>query len=183
MNPTQLQQLLQETDGQYGAIILPDGVMRRLLIPAATPGPSIGPSPMSLPTPGGGLGLRMEPIDETLEDNWYQTGTATTYGIAGMLDAPNADKVVLYIVSTLTQAVTIQTVGSYVDQPGNLANLIAIGSTFSQGAGSTAQSINSIEIILDQIWHPFLGITVTTGAAAITAGKLVVIARGQRWVS
>lgn len=169
----------QPSPEDMAVLILPGGVVRRILMPGA----GLPPGPISPGLSEAPLGLRMVPIEETLEDNWLHTGTSTTYGIKSMVNALGADKLILYVISTLDQAVTIQTVGSYIDQPSNTANLINIGSSFSQGAGSSAQSINSIEIYLNQVWHPYLGITVATGSTGPSSGILTVLARGQRWVS
>jgi len=164
--------------GEKKLIVCPCGPDGKPDLPALPVGTAV-----PLPNQAVSVGRTLMPIIETLTASGFRpVGTNTTQGIGKMLDAVGADKIVVYIVSTLDQAVTIQLVGSYIDSPGNTQHLIALGSSFSQGIGSTAQSVNSIELVLDEVWHPYIGITVLTGGTAPTVGTLQVLARGQRWI-
>lgn len=171
-------------DGQKKLVVCPCGPDGKPDIPAI---PTQSTLPIEMPgipsSPALPSFMVLVPIQKELTSrNFRPVGTSTTQGIADMVDTQGADKIVLYVLSTMDQAVTIQLVGAYQNVPGNTANLINIGSSFSQGVGNTTQSINAIELVLDEIWHPYLGITVATGGTAPTVGALQVFARGQRWV-
>lgn len=102
--------------------------------------------------------------------------TSTTYYPCGAVDASQADKVTIYVSSSLNQAVTIQLLGNSEDAGRSSGQWLTVGASQSIGVGSTAMTKLALTVNLQDFWHRFFSVSVATGGTAPTAGNLTVMA-------
>lgn len=99
---------------------------------------------------------------------------STTYALEELAEGDNADRLTIYISSSLNQDVVIQPVGQVSGQPS-----AATTETFDIAGSITVASgvPRSVTIRSDVYAHSFYGATLTTGGTAPTAGDITVVAR------
>ena len=165
---------LMDKDGRRVMVVYPPGEKPPVGF-TPLPAPLL---PVSGPLPAGVReAFVLEPINELLaEISPYEN--STTYYCSKLLDAKLASKVVIVLLNTTGDALTVQMVGHTVDSPSDINGLINIGGT--QTLPSTNLPL-ALGLNLDSDWMPYLGVTVLTDASAPSAGRVVVRAVGQRW--
>lgn len=101
------------------------------------------------------------------------SAASTEYPLDAMAETGLADRVSFYLNSNANQALTAQVVGHGTDSPRDLNGLLDVGGSVSLPAttGRIAMTVN-----LDDNWHPWYGITLTTGTTAPTSGRVRVVA-------
>lgn len=109
---------------------------------------------------------------------WVPGVINTTYGLQALVDATNADQVVVYVRHTGDQTITIQPVGHHSDAPQDLNGLITIDNSTDLTDGSSAMQSKAINFNIPAggIWHHYLGVTIAIGAALFGAGSVEVYA-------
>ncbi len=124
-----------------------------------------------------GPGYRNTVVD--LEPPQVLGAAATEYAMRTMVDAQSADQIGIYVRTSLNQAVAIQAVGADFNAAGNLSAIVNVGSSQTLAAGSAAMQLLAVvfNFFANSEWHPYVGITVTTGGTAPTSGVLVAEAR------
>lgn len=120
----------------------------------------------------------LQPIDELLAQIAPFAAT-TTYYLDTLLDSRLSAKVLLVVTDSTGVATTVQVVGHTQDNPSDVNGLVNIGSTQTLSANSKL----GLGIDLTTDWYPYLGVTVLSGAAPATTGRVVVRAYGQRWMN
>ena len=143
-------------------------------IPIPLPVTIVGGQPGLLP-----VGYVLESIADILARDMPCRAATTTYYVDNLMDARLAQKVLLILVNTGNQAVTVQVVGHSGNSPSDVNGLVNLGSTYSLAANGGKLGFG---ISLETSWYPWLGVTVLTGASPLTAGTVQVMAYGQRWV-
>ena len=158
----------------------PDGQpVERLdgLFPQISLGQGLLPTPPSLIP----VALEIEKEDIPFPDLPIPRDANTTYYLSKMVDTLKCMNVVFEITSTLNQAVTVQVVGHSGNSPDDAIGLVNIEAGQTLNAGSSAMTKLGLGIDLEVNWYPFLGLTIATGAAAPTAGRIGVRALVRRW--
>lgn len=109
---------------------------------------------------------------------WVPGVVSTTYGLQAMVDALDADQVVIYIRHTGDKTITVQPVGHHSDAPQDLNGLITIDNSTDLTDGSTAMQSKAINFNLTAggVWHHFLGVTIAIGTALFGSGSVEVYA-------
>ena len=116
----------------------------------------------------------------TLADNvpFGRFASATTeYGLDRLAPTEQADKVAIWITSTLNQAVTLQVIGNEADSGTDLTDPEDIEVAALLASGATTAQRMMFTVNTRDYWVPFAGLTVLTGATAPTAGRLTVTVR------
>lgn len=98
---------------------------------------------------------------------------STSYGLTYMAQSGFADKVTFRVQGSLNQDVTIQVVASDSDTPRDLNQLLTVGAGVTLPDGSTATQTIGMTVNLEDNWWPWVGLILTTGATAPTAGQLL----------
>jgi hypothetical protein len=88
------------------------------------------------------------------------------------VDWRTGNRLCLYIVNTMDQAVTVQAFGNKVNASTNIA-LIDVPKVLP--IGNVTTQVLSIVLNGDDLWHPFIGVQITT-LVAPTVGSLVITA-------
>ena len=164
--------LILKKDGQE-PIIVPIKVGGDGEIPIPLPVTIVGGEPGPFP-----VGFVLESIDESLTDNMPCRDINTTYYIDKLLDARLAHLVLLIVINSGDQAVTVQVVGHVSNSPRDTNGLHNIGGTVSVAALDR----HGFAVVREDYPYPWLGVTVATGASALTSGLVQVLATGDHWV-
>jgi hypothetical protein len=140
----------------------------QILLPA--PAPTNGQrQEVIVKTVGGGLEFR-GPVK--VFPSRLLTEASTTYRPDTLLDCRRARRVVFIVRNSTDQNLTVQLIA---DSGNNPYARITIGS------GQTASSNDDMALIpvLDDYWHPWIGVTVATGGIAPTSGQVEVLGYTQ----
>ena len=125
-----------------------------------------------IPSMGRGL---VTPAYTKLFDNTALPDASTTYYPSGLVSCKDAERVIIVCRSTCDQALTIQTIGCETQQAD--AN-----NSFDMEASQTLSATSSIALLLArEVWMPYIGVSVTTGSTAPTAGSLNAWVIVQKW--
>lgn len=101
---------------------------------------------------------------------------STDYGLSTMMHVLDADKVAFRVTGTFNQAVDIQVVAGDQNMPRDLDQLVSIDAAVSLPVGSTTTAIIGLTLNLNDNWWPWVGLMLTTGATAPTAGRVTAVA-------
>lgn len=106
---------------------------------------------------------------------------STTYFLPAMVDLSQALDAVFFVYSTGDQDVTVQVVGHHRDGPQEsnaLVNLEDAAVTLPDG--SSAAQIISLPINLLELWHPYLGLSITT-TTGFSSGSITAICKVREY--
>ena len=165
--------LIVKRDGQEPVIVPVKVSGEGAAIPIPLPVTIVGGEPGPMP-----VGFVLESIDESLTDNMPCRDINTTYYIDKLLDARLAHLVLLIVINSGDQAVTVQVVGHVSNSPRDTNGLHNIGGTVSVAALDR----HGFAVVREDYPYPWLGVTVATGASALTSGLVQVLATGDHWV-
>lgn len=125
---------------------------------------------------------KYERFNYQLTDEPVPVGNSTTFPAKALVEMLHVDKLLFIIDSSFNQIVTAQLVGFEANNPNSRTGEMAFGSTRSVAAGDSVTTRLGLSVNLHDFWAPFMGISIITGAAAPTTGRLAIRAVGRLWV-
>lgn len=139
--------------------------------PFPGPGMPVFPSPERL----------VEVGDVSLTKNFIQPyGASTTYPVERLLDARGAAMILLVVDSSCNQALTIQVIGHVQNAPGDTNGRVPLGGGIAIAAGNTTVQRQTITVVRRNYSHPWLGVTIASGATPPTTGSVQVAGYFER---